>query len=71
MTEAPMTMRYRPFGLLLCGLVAMGCGKGAPEEKASTPQEQLAARKQASVSSDIRTVRLHFDGFTKSKSGAT
>lgn len=56
--------RCRAFGLLLCGLLVVGCGKKAP-------QEQVSPQKQASVSRDIRTVRLHFDGFTKSKSGAT
>ncbi len=56
--------RWRGFGLVVCGLFAVGCGKEAP-------QEQPSLQKQASVSRDIRTVRLHFDGFTKSESGAT
>lgn len=64
-------MRYRRVGVLLCGLAAIGCSKDAAQEKASAPQEQVAASKQPAVSRDIRTVRLHFDGFTKSKSGAT
>ena len=63
--------RYRQFGLLLFGLVAIGCGKDASQERTSAPKEQVAASKQPAVSRDIRTVRLHFDGFTKSKSGAT
>jgi len=56
--------RWRGFGLLVFGLLAVGCGKEAR-------QEEPSLEKQASVSRDIRTVRLHFDGFTKSKSGAT
>ena len=58
--------RWHGFGLLLVGLIAVGCGEEAPPKDMSSPTPV-----PSSVSADIRTVRLHFDGFTKSSSGAT
>ena len=63
--------RHRLFGLVLLGLVAIGCSKDASQRQASDPQKQVAAPKQPTVSRDLRTVRLRYEGFTKSKSGAT
>jgi hypothetical protein len=42
--------------------LVLGCGRGGSVSK---PQVQHRSQE------DIQTVRLHFEGFTKSKSGAT
>ena len=45
--------------------VLSGCTKPPPPQRA--PQTKSATQ----TSPDLRTVRLRFEGFTKSKSGAT
>ena len=56
--------RYVSCGILLGGmcLALGGCG---------TRQAPSAATHPAAAKDRLTTVRLHFEGFTKSKSGAT
>ena len=60
--ERPMFHHIERITFLYVGmLLAFGCGRGSVSESKAT----RAAKE------DIQTVRLHFEGFTKSESGAT
>jgi hypothetical protein len=55
--------RYLACGIVLSSMfVAVGCGR---------KESPITAASSVATQEDLKTVRLHFDGFTKSKSGAT
>lgn len=55
-------MNRRVWSTISVGMLLMlGCGRGSVSEPSV----------QGRSTEDIRTVRIHFEGFTKSNSGAT